>query len=381
MQLYYISPSVLPSRSANSVHVVHQCQAFLDCGADVTLFAKRSIRNQNEALSAIRDIYGVKLVGIKLQTYYNRWSHGDNIFIAIMALCKLICCKGSQTILSRNLYAAYILAVILHRKIIYETHQLEKGISRLLQAGVLRQKNVITLVISEKLKELIKEYHGDIATQIFVLHDAAPIGIKPMLFAEKRKRLSDMIKDMEGYTTVCGYFGHLYPGRGIEIIESLAERLPDTAFLVVGGNEQMIEVRRASNPLENVKYIGYKSHPEAQRLMAVVDVLLMPYQKQVSIGVDGHDTARWMSPMKMFEYLASGTPIVSSDLPVLREVLRDHENALLAVSDDPESWLRCLIDLKKNPELARRLGQNGHACYLEKHTWQARANRILKMVS
>ena len=52
--------------------------------------------------------------------------------------------------------------------------------------------------------------------------------------------------------------------------------------------------------------------------MLAVDILIMPYQKNVAIGAKGHDTARWMSPMKMFEYMASGNPIISSNLAALK---------------------------------------------------------------
>ena len=81
--------------------------------------------------------------------------------------------------------------------------------------------------------------------------------------------------------------------------------------------------------------------------MSSVDLLLMPYQNKVSIGVRGQDTSRWMSPMKMFEYMAAGQAIVASDLPVLREILVHKHNAILTKADDVIEWetaikmLRC----------------------------------------
>ena len=109
----------------------------------------------------------------------------------------------------------------------------------------------------------------------------------------------------------CGYFGQLYRGRGIEVIIDLAIRRPHIIFLVVGGNTKHVNRLNAPN---NIIFIPSLPHPEALYLMKLVDVLLMPYQKSVSIGIKGHDTARWMSPMKMFEYMSSHTPIISSDL-------------------------------------------------------------------
>jgi glycosyltransferase involved in cell wall biosynthesis len=113
--------------------------------------------------------------------------------------------------------------------------------------------------------------------------------------------------------------------------------------------------------------------------MCAVDVLLMPYQANVSIGLRGHDTARWMSPMKMFEYLGSGVPIISSDLPALREVLTDGRNALLVAPDDRDAWLGALDRLVSDPELAGRLGAQGHSDYLERFTWDTRAKQLLDL--
>ena len=64
----------------------------------------------------------------------------------------------------------------------------------------------------------------------------------------------------------------------------------------------------------------------------------MPYQRNVSIGIKGSNTADWMSPLKLFEYMSSGVPIISSDLPVLREILEDRRNALLVPPKNFDSW-------------------------------------------
>ena len=137
--------------------------------------------------------------------------------------------------------------------------------------------------------------------------------------------------------------------------------------------------RTSSLPeLPNLHYAGFVSHPNALQAMKAVDVLLMPYQHSVSIGVRGHDTARWMSPMKMFEYLASGTPIVSSDLTVLREVLRHGENALLVPPTAVDQWAAAVRLILDDRALAERLGRAGHATYEAAYTWTARARRILE---
>jgi glycosyltransferase involved in cell wall biosynthesis len=108
-----------------------------------------------------------------------------------------------------------------------------------------------------------------------------------------------------------------------------------------------------------------------------MDVLLMPYQRHVSIGLKGHDTAGWMSPMKMFEYLASGVPLISSDLPALREVLRHEGNCLLVPPDDVAGWLEALDRLLGDPAFSTSIGLRARTECLEEFTWEVRARKIL----
>jgi glycosyltransferase involved in cell wall biosynthesis len=80
--------------------------------------------------------------------------------------------------------------------------------------------------------------------------------------------------------------------------------------------------------------------------------------------------------MKMFEYMASGAPIVASDLPVLGEVLRHDHNALVAPADDVAAWQRAVERLIADPALARRLAQQAYADLVRDHTWDARVRTI-----
>jgi glycosyltransferase involved in cell wall biosynthesis len=160
------------------------------------------------------------------------------------------------------------------------------------------------------------------------------------------------------------------------VIEEMARRRPRVLFLLFGERKGNSAAR-----LPNLACPGFVPHRVALQIMRAVDVLLMPYQLEVSIGMRGHDTARWMSPMKMFEYLASGTPVVSSDLIVLREVLRDGENALLVPPADAGRWVEAVDRLLGDPGFAQRLGRAGHASYAAGHTWSQRARRILEAAS
>lgn len=382
MKLAYISPSLLPSRSANSVHVVHQCEAFSQLGLDVSLYAKRNSKNVQNLPSGLAQTYGTGLERVKLRTIFTRWSRANNVTIAIYAILRLLFADRADAVLSRNLFASFLLAVFSRIPLIIEVHQLETGFRRWMQRVAFRRSGVIVVTISEQLKKDLTLAVGRTETPVVVLHDAAPDGMEPLPEAEQRAWRREQLGDraVEHYQLVCGYVGHLYAGRGVEVIESLARECSDVLFLVFGGNEQDVEAKCRQNSSPNLRFVGHVPHPVARRAMCSVDVLLMPYQEKVSIGLKGHDTARWMSPMKMFEYMASGTPFIASDLPVLREVLRNGHNALLVPPSDIQSWKAALFALKNDAELRRQLAQNAYADYQSEYTWRRRAERLVACV-
>jgi glycosyltransferase involved in cell wall biosynthesis len=324
-------------------------------------------------------VYGVDYSALHLDTTYSNASYGESLRIALHAVRAIRRAKPPYFILSRNLYAAFLLAVLYGIPLLFETHQLETGIRKWMQRTIMRCPWVITIVISKHLAKYLAEHHGVEPYRTLVLHDAAPAGISPVKTTERRARLYALVPEAQGsWNQVCGYFGHLYPGRGIEIVEAMATARKDCLFLVYGGTESDIAARRDSNRQANLAFMGHVPHPVARDLMRIVDVLLMPYQESVSIGIAGHDTARWMSPMKMFEYLGAGVPIISSDLPVLREVLLDGHNSLLVRPSDIDSWLAALDRITGNPELAARIGSNAHDQYERQHTWTRRAEKIIE---
>jgi glycosyltransferase involved in cell wall biosynthesis len=174
---------------------------------------------------------------------------------------------------------------------------------------------------------------------------------------------------------MAGYTGHFYPGRGEELLLTLAERLPEITFLLAGGEpEDTARLRAKAIGLNNVILTGFIPNVDLPLYQAACDVLLMPYQRQVAAS-SGGDIARYLSPMKLFEYLACGRAILCSDLAVLREIL-DAENAVLLPPDKPEEWVAALKDLQAAPERSEKLAANARQTAL-RYTWEARAAQIL----
>jgi len=83
-----------------------------------------------------------------------------------------------------------------------------------------------------------------------------------------------------------------------------------------------------------------------------------------------------MSPLKIFEYMSHKKPIVTSDLPVLREVLSE-SNSILAKAESTESWIKAIKNLE-NEEIREVIANKAYSDFIENYTWKKRAENIIK---
>ncbi len=175
-----------------------------------------------------------------------------------------------------------------------------------------------------------------------------------------------------------GYAGSAFCGKGVEILLACAARMPDVAFHVIGPDRALCAKRGAL--VANIVFHGHKTNPETIGLLKSMDALLLPNQRSVIIR-SGADIGAHTSPLKLFEYLATGRPIIASDLPVFQGILRNQENALLTSPEDVDGFCRRLRFLQHDPALGQRLGRQARLEFAASHTWEHRAERILKFIT
>lgn len=173
-------------------------------------------------------------------------------------------------------------------------------------------------------------------------------------------------------TFLCVYTGHLHRDRGIETIIEAAQRLPEVQFLLVGGWDRDVGYYRklaADVRTANVTFTGFVPHVRIPLYQFAADVLLMQYSAKT------HHADR-CSPLKVFEYLAAGRSIISTDLPVLRSVLRHEQNTLMVESDSAPALVTAIQRMMDNPRLGEHLARNARRDS-QQYSWDERARRIL----
>ena len=372
MDILYISPSVIPSLEANSIHVMKMCQAFCQLGHTVELIAKD--KPSPIVVNNLWDHYGIteifQINRLKVSKIAREYDYGARAALYAMK-------KPVDLVYSRNILAAGILSVA-GKPVISEIHSENTGLvnktgfAMLRRGRGLRKLVVITRSLSEYL--FSRGINPSLKEKLLICPDG--VDLERFENLPDNKMLRNQLHIPEG-NRVIGYSGHLYEGRGIELILQLARNFPEDTFMIMGGDEQEVirQMKFASlQDLTNVIFTGFIANAFLPGYLDLCDILLMPYQRKV-ITSRGSNTVAWMSPLKMFEYMASGKVILSSDLPVLHEVLNER-NCLFCNPDDIQSWVNAISLAKDNPEQARNLALQAKID-VEEYSWKARAKRIL----
>ena len=176
-----------------------------------------------------------------------------------------------------------------------------------------------------------------------------------------------------------GFVGTFGPWHGAEILAQAAARIAPPwstrlRYLYIGdGDRRTLTERRVreAGMSDRVHFAGLVPQEETPRLLAACDICASPHVP----NPDG--TPFFGSPTKLFEYLASGRPVLASELGQIGELLRHDENAWLVPPGDVERLAAGLERLASDPPLRARLGATGRRAATTVHSWQAHVQRIL----
>lgn len=363
MRLSYLSNSPLSASVANAVHVMNICACFAENGHEVVLHAKCNPADIADMYAR----YGVpptfKINGVASSGVGRL---GVIAYGIKQALHARFIVKPDVAYARCLLSAAF--AASLRMELVLELHEIPQGrlLSRLLRWLLASARVKRVVVISDGLLEdLHAAFPGATKKDCVVAHDGASV---PSTFVARELPPS--------FGCNVGYAGGLRSGNGVELMLALAVRFPEHAFHIVGGSAEEIASWKMKQTSSNVHWHGRLQPAQVHGFLSACDMLLAPYQHGPKTA-SGRDTSRWMSPLKIFEYMASGVPMVVSDFPVLREVL-DQDMAMLVPPEDISAWVCAIAQLAESRERRAQMGQLAFSAYQANYTWLARSRRVIE---
>jgi glycosyltransferase involved in cell wall biosynthesis len=373
MKIAAISASKIPAATANSIQVMKTCQALAQLDNELMLFTPDLDREFLESKDDLLSFYGLQkifpIVWLHSSPHLGRYDFSLRATWKAKALkSDLVYCWPIQ---------AAVFGLLMNLPVVLEMHGPPEGrIGPLLfDLFVKMPGKKRILFITHALQTIVEErFRNSLSVHTALI---APNGIDLARYGDlpepSQARQSLRLPDV--FTAV--YTGHLYPGRGMELMVALAERSPNVHFLWVGGNPGDImnwRERLNRQTVDNITLIGFIPNDQLAVYQAAGDVLLMPYERLVA-GSSGGNSADYCSPMKMFEYMACQRPILTSDLSVIREVLNEN-NAVLCPPEDLGAWSKALEKLMLDEVFRQRLAAQARAD-VQNYTWKQRAEKAL----
>jgi len=377
-RLFLIFHGRFPGEKAASVFTAKNAEAFASRGLEVIILAPRRIARSKVSPS---EYFGVK-------------DNFDVVYLPILDMFALPLLKHFAFLVTYTTFSISVLFYLLFRarvtdiiysnealpllcvpprlkNIFYEVHDFPKD-SFLNRRLMLRAKGIIA-TNKWKANEIGKLF----VVQEKVLYE--PNAVDVSLFEKSNELVVRQSFSLPVGSVLVGYVGALHTmgkEKGIEFLLEVIKKLPSNFYcLIVGGNPDDVErfgdYAEGLGIKEHIIFTGWVKHSDVASYMKACDVLVAPYPKNKHYNL-------YMSPMKLFEYMAAGKPIVATRLHSIEEIVND-EDVFFVEPENVLSFMEGIISAVSSSsadEKARRV----HAI-VENHTWKKRANRILKFIS
>ncbi len=366
MKIAYLANVRFPSERAHAAQIACTAQAFCENSAIVELFVNtRSNASKGEVDGYFkinskfllhRLPYGVFLPKIRSAFYFSE------VFFTLSFLLKFRT-KNHDIFYSRSEWIIWCLSFfIASDKLVWESHEAKLNYP----ARKILKSEAFIVVISEGIFEEYREFGVD-DNRMVVAHD----GIDESFFGlvaskmEARKKLN-----LPNEEKIVMYIGGFDEWKGVETFFAASNLCPEITFAAIGGSEN--EVLKYTKNYSKIKFLGQKPYFDLKDNQQAADVLVIPNSNKVKLS------SHYTSPLKLFAHMASGVPLVVSDIPSIRRVTGDAQVTLVE-PDSPEALaqgIRSAFNSITDKIMSAQLMVNRARTY----TWNERASRILSKI-
>ncbi|CAN5165608.1 N/A [soil metagenome] len=362
-KLVYIANIRIPTEKAHGIQIMEMCQAFAEQGIEVELVVphrRNSLHEDPFVYHNLPKTFKItKLPSLDLIRFGWIGFWIQQVTFALSAgfymLGRFELCYTRDPLIA-------VLFESLSQQIIWEGHRGETNIL----IKMLIRMGARMVMITHGLKDLYVGM-GARPENILVAPDAVDMEKFSKIGTKEESRQKSGITSR----TVILYTGHLYGWKGAHTLADAAKFLPeDIKIYFVGGTEtDLVLFREQYGHVKNIEIVGKKPHKDMPHYVGSADILVIPNSGKEDIS------KLYTSPMKLFEYMASGRPIIASNLPSIREILNE-SNAYFFESDNPEDLARVIKHVLKDMNTAEQKAKIALQV-VQNYSWDKRAQIIL----
>lgn len=366
MKLLYLVNARIPTPRAYGLQIMKTCEAFVRAGAHVELVVPtRYYKSPEDPFEYYHADRCFAITTVPVPDFLKYGVLG--FLISTVWFAEKVRWYGSfrsATIVYSRDALVLVQYLLLGRTVVFESHARPTFVSTVVARRAHR-----VVVISKGLASAYETVGVD-SRKIIIAPDAVDEHLFDAIPSKDKSRSAVGLTES---TPIVLYAGHLYERKGAGTLAAAAALVPEATFVFVGGApEDVAAFRDRWGGANNVRIIGHMPFEKIPLYLRAADVLVLP-----NSGKDD-DSARFTSPMKLFEYMASGTPIVASRVPAVEEILTDSE-AIFVAPDDPGALANGLRAVFRDPEAADQRAQAARTKVRE-YSWSGRAHTILAHV-
>jgi glycosyltransferase involved in cell wall biosynthesis len=368
MKICYLSNSAIPSSVAASIQTVKMCETFSELKNEVILITTNVIKTKIK----LNSYYNVKsrFTFIKIKKF-KEFPLGFNYYLFSIYSIILSLKYNPEIYITRNFFSCFLL-VLLKKKIIFELHHdlnTESRIVRFLAKSLkfLNSKIIIKIIaISHGVKNEYVKNNLINENKIIVLPSGSSIK-KQFKFFNKKKFFK------------LGYFGSMYNSRGLNLLSKLAKIDKNNQYYLFGDFSE-INKFKFKNSIKNLHLQNYIPYKDIPKYLSQMDILLIPYVSSITVAGDVGNITKFTSPLKLFDYLSVGKIIICSNFNILREIIKENENAIFVKNyKNPFSWKNEINKLKNQPQRQYIISKNNYLLS-QKYSLKKRAKKILDLI-
>ena len=369
MKIAYLLNSSIPSNLPSSLQVAKMCEGMQINSHNVSLITP--MPGQGNFLKFYNIKKKFNLFKIK---YFKKYPLGLNYYLfSIVSILYGIRLK-SDLFVTRNFFTCFLL-VILKKKTIFEMHHDISSEGRIVKFlfnnfKILNSKTIVKVVaISKGVKKYLINDLNIFEKKIQVLPSASGLDIKRW-----KGKISSKKKNLN-----IGYFGSLEKTKGVEFLIELSKNDKKNDYFIFGGSKNNAEVFKRKIISNNLLVKSHIPYRNLKSYLLKMDILVMPYDKKIVRSAGGvGNISKYMSPLKLFDYLASGKLIIATKIKSIEEIVQNKKNCILINKLDVITWLNEIKSITKNKKKYEKIAKNGFELS-KKYTYSLRAKRFLDL--